>query len=423
MLRSGARLVPPALAAAFIVAAGACGKKSGGGLGPPCRTAARSAQILACLDGTPATGPDACLAQVGGTPCDQDRDEVDDDLEDALGLAYAPVLAMSVGAYGGDPENTWPANVTDFTAHANLIFRRTGDTGLVDASPTLDSLPDATYVSAGKKRYADRPDKSDGQYFWVCLLDTSAAARVTTSSAMLAAPNGVDLPSVVHPANGTLADSSDYFIAYPFFWAFNEFTMDEHEGDWETIALFVNRQTGAVDDFYSARHKTTDSAFVDLSLTSAIDPAAEVVSTAIVNSPSASPHGIRFWDYAGARHHAVAYVGVGSHAMYDYPGNTQIIANSSFIDHHGGDGPKLLTWTGELVPGWTTATTAATASVTMNAWNPGEEDAITLHWATFRGNWGCTPYDGVARSYPGPFGNESNPRSIYSKLWGSPPHD
>lgn len=278
MLRSGARLVPPALAAAFIVAAGACGKKSGGGLGPPCRTAARSAQILACLNGTLATGPDACLAKVGGTPCDQDRDEVDDDLEDALGLAYAPVLAMNAGAYGGDPENSWPANVTDFTAHSQLIFRRTGDTGLVDAAPTLDSLPDATYVSAGKKRYANRPDKSDGQYFWVCLLDTSAAARVTTSSAMLAAPNGVDLPSVVHPANGTLADSSDYFIAYPFFWAFNEFTMDEHEGDWETIALFVNRQTGAVDDFYSARHKTTDSAFVDLSLTSAIDPAAEVVS-------------------------------------------------------------------------------------------------------------------------------------------------
>ena len=52
--------------------------------------------------------------------------------------------------------------------------------------------------------------------------------------------------------------------------------------------------------------------------------------------------------------------------------------------------------------------------------NPGEARRITLPWALFRGQWGCTDQP-IAKSWPGPFGNSRFQRPMFERLWGSPP--
>lgn len=377
-----------------------------------CASGAHVETLVCCLD--QGQGPDACLAALNATLCDTDGDELGDDLELAMARAYAPAFAFNGGAFGGNPETHWPASAAHFLAHANVTYRPDGKPGVVvDPAPTAATV--ALASSGG--HVANQPGPGEGSDFWLCLVDATDQTRVASKSLMLSLPGGIDLVTIVHPANGLLGQSSHLFAFFDLVFAYNAHSLvDDHEGDWEGVGVFVDRKTGAVDAVWFERHDTTDNVrFVDAATYGTRDPAQESPA-GDVKTTKPSLHGLRFWDFAGLRHHVVAYVGTGAHAMYDYPANTFIAAVGP-RDTHNGDGDKLLPWLDQLVPGW--AGTAGTP-LSVSELNAGEAGSISLDWARFRGQWGCN--DGVvAKSWPGPFGNARHPRPVLEQTWGSPP--
>ncbi len=368
-------------------------------------------ELAECLEG--GAGPDACAARVDGPPlCDADGDGLSDDLEDALALAYGPVFAMNGGRFGGSPESVWPANIEHFLSRARLVHRPDGAAeALLDPAPTPESIGEASVRSDdGRALLASEP--LEGSDFWLCLNDASAAARVSDARAMRALPGGVDLEVVVHPANGALSESHHLFVAFSLFWSYNLHSyVDDHEGDRETVALLVDRRTGAVDAVQFERHASLDrTEFVDAKTFGVRDPRREVhFGDPSTSEPTA--HGLRFADFEGARHHVVAYISAGGHAPYDYPGNTSILWQGP-RDEHGGDGAKLFASTGELGADWD----GPRERVRINRHNPGEPTRILLPWARFRGQWGCHD-DPIAQSWAGPFGNARHPRPVFERRW------
>lgn len=386
--------------------------------GPPCISGTRTQVILDCLNA--GRSPDQCALEQGTgiNYCDSDGDGVFDDLETALGYAYAPVFALNGGGYGGNPETDWPANTKHFVTHSQLSYRPDGQSAqLVLAGPTLDAIWQASVSNGGAPIRAYDPATAAGGSFWLCLNDATSSTRVSSKADMLALPDGIDVLSIVHPANGNLGASTHLMVATGLFFAYNAFAgIDNHEGDWESVALFVNRSTGAVDSAYFDRHDTTDSTrFVDVA-TYGAENAATSAPNVSVSSSDPSVHGLRFLDYSGRRHHLVVYVGTGSHAMYDYPGNT-LVKSPAPRDTHSGDGDKLFVWTNSL-----SASYAGTNATYLKArfFNPGEQAVPTVDWARFKGQWGCDN-EAVAKSWPGPFGNARHPRPLFTQYWGSPP--
>ncbi len=356
-------------------------------------------------------GPDECLASIGTPLCDTDGDGLPDDLESALARAYAPAFAFNGGAFGGNAETHWPANAAFFVKNARLTFGRSRT--LVDARPTLDTLGAA--ITDGHQ--ADNPCPGQGSDFWLCLNDESNTTLVTTEAEMRSLPGGIDVLSVAHPANGPLDTSSHLFVSFSLMFPFNAHsTVDDHEGDWEGVAVFVDRKSGAVDGAWFERHDTLDQQrFVSARTYPVRDPAAEQPYGTVMSVFSAL-HGLRFWDYSGARRHVVAYVSTGGHAMYDYPANTKIFKYGP-RDTHSGDGPKIVPWESRV-----SASFGATEgdALEVSYVNPGEPRRITLPWARFRGQWGCTDRP-IAKSWPGPFGNSRFQRPMFERTWGSPP--
>lgn len=401
------------------VADGTCGASTpeGNGEAPVVvdKDCARGVVVESLASCLATAGPDACLAKVPGTLCDTDGDGLGDDLEDALARAYAPAFAFS-GDADKSPETHFPANAAHFLSHAELRYINDDDDVLVDGKPSLDSIG----AAASNGHHADNSCSGEGTDFWLCLRDDDDQTRVTSLEAMRALPDGVDVLSVVHPANGSLARSTHLFVSFSLVFPYNAHsTVGDHEGDWEGIAVFVNRQTGAIDAAYFERHNTSDNTrLVSATEFPPRDPATERPS-GTMSSSFDGIHGLRFWDFSGARRHVVAYVGTGGHAMYDYPASTRIIRLGP-RDTHTGDGPKLVPWSSRVVSSFGADT--AGDSIKINSLNPGEFKNITLPWARFRGQWGCN--DGViGKSWPGPFGNARHQRPMFERAWGSPPRE
>jgi hypothetical protein len=393
------------------------GTDAGADGGVACLTGAADA-LLACLN--QGTSPDDCVDLYTAPLCDSDGDGVGDDLEHAMARAYAPVFAFNAGGCGGNAETDWAANVNHFVTHAQLFYRPSdgGTDVLVDPAPTLTGLPRESLWVDGRERFADDPALGSGSEYFLCLKDTtgSSGVRVESKEAMLALPDGVDVTTLVQPANGALANSDHLMVSYQLFFAYNEFsTLDNHEGDWEGVIAFVNRMTGGVDAAYFGRHGTTDStSFVDTATYPVRDPATPVPACDTnVDHSDPAIHGLRFQDFGGLRHHLVAFVSTGSHAMYDYPANTFVI-NNLFRDTHNGDGPWLDLARAELSSG-------GTAQAVKVVWrNPGQLGKVTQAWAEYRGQWGCQD-EAIANSWPGPWGNVKYPRPELTRAWGSPP--
>ncbi len=380
-------------------------------------------KLRACLDG--GQGPDACVKALSAPLCDSDWDGLGDDLELALAQAYAPAFAFNSGAYAGNPETNWPGNAKFFVASSSLYHRVEGEDPpgrLVSDAPTLETLADfqATAPGTTVAASASNPALKQGPDFFLCLKSQTDQTHVATKQVMISLADGVDLAFVAHPANGRFAPSTHLFLSFGLFFPYNEFAVvDEHEGDWESIGVFVNRATGAVDAAFFGRHETKDPIqFVDRATYGAKSAASESAPYPQIDDTTAAPHGLRFHDFGGKQHHVVAYVSTGSHAMYDYPGFTEVkIPVITVRDTHDGELDKLLPWSGLLVQSWTAATGT---SVRVNVQNPGEATKLTLPWARFRGQWGCTD-EVVAKSWPGPFGNGKFARPELERVWGSPP--
>jgi hypothetical protein len=404
------------------------------GLADDCAAGAMTASITACLDD--AGAPRSCLARAlpltsGRAACDRDHDGMADDLEDAMARAYGIVLAFNAGGSGnGNAETAWPDNVAHYVASSELVWRVDSDESTrqkVLAAPTLDTLAGATIEIDGVPRSADHADAAAN--LWLCLKQPGgkypSEALVPTLDAARTLAGGIDVMAVVHPANGRGAeDRYALVINYPYY-AYNWLAyLDNHEGDWEGVGVLVNLDSGAVEAAYFERHPTADKVQL-IAAGSPIDPARERSFGNVCNDGDAErARGIRFWDFAGARHHVIDYVSTGGHAGYGYPGNTKITGATcgpplGVRDTHNGDGPKLLTWQSVFVDDWAGSNPRPVLGQ-VSYRNIGEARSPRLPWSSYRGQWGCQNGT-IGKSWPGPWGNGRHCRSWVTHAWGAAP--
>lgn len=392
----------------------------------------------ACIDEGGA--PRSCLAQVrtpGAPTCDADGDGLDDALEAAMLRSYAPVFAFNEGDGGhtaGDSEPNFPDNVKHYVENASLYWRVDGDEStrrLVDAKPTLDGLRSAQLTVDGTERHADDPSLGQGSNFWLCL-DTPGGnyppdALVSNLASSVNLAGGIDVLSVAHPS-GDDPTGRYAMLGYALFYAYNKFTLDDHEGDLEGGAVFVDLDTGDVSAVYTDRHATADSfKLVPLEGPGALspkDPATSAPQYNICsNTSDGEAAGVRFWDYAGARHHPVFYPAAGGHASYAYPGATKIqgvkcLEATIVRDVHNGLGPKLVPHENAYYADWGSTKTPVVHGV--NIVNLGERAHLFAQWSAFAGQWGCT-LESIPKSYPIPWDNDRLCRHWLTNTWGTAP--
>jgi hypothetical protein len=252
------------------------------------------------------------------------------------------------------------------------------------------------------------------------------ATTIDTLARSRAVPGGLDVAAIVHPANGP-GDARHVFISSVLYYAYNEHSLvDNHEGDWEGGGVLVDRTSGRVVAAYFDRHPSTDNQrLVNVGAAGypALDPSAESPAGDLcTEAASNAVKGVRFWDYAGPRHHAVVYVSAGGHASYDAPGNTKILGVGCGIvtavrDTHNGDGVRLLPWLGGFARQWGGPVTDPVA-MGVHVRNLGEDDRPRLPWAAYHGQWGCQ-HEAVAKSYPGPWDNARHCRRWITHAWGA----
>lgn len=424
-------------------APGAAAQADGGGSPPAtpvaaCRAAAIVQALGACMDAGAA--PRACLAKTrapGEPACDDDKDGLDDALEDAMLRSYAPVIAYNQGDgshTAGDSEPVFPTNANHYVAHSTLYWRVDGDDStkkVIDAHPTLDGLRNARFIVTGDERRADRAALGQGPNFWLCLNQDQgnypAEALVPSMVASRTLADGIDIFAVAHPSG---KDASGRYVVLEFmlFYPYNKFTLDNHEGDFEGGAVFVDLDTGKVAAAYTDRHDTSDSARLlpleGPGLVAAKDPSKEAPHYDVCSdTDAASVAGVRFWDYGGQRHHPVFYAAGGDHASYGYPGATKIkglacVEASIIRDVHNGNGPKLVPFENAYYADWGKTKSAVDHGVHIV--NLGEHDNLFAQWSSFAGQWGCT-LDSIPKSYPGPWDNERLCRHWLTNDWGSAP--
>lgn len=398
--------------------------------------------IARCIDG--GDGPRACLARAramtgGAVLCDQDRDGLADDLEDALGRSYALAFAFNGGdgtRTGGNPEPLWPDNVAHYVSNSRLIWRVDNDRSTVRVildNPTLETLASASIDIGGRVRYAWDPSITDASNFWLCLQQVggryTVESQVRSMEASRTLPGGIDVAVIVHPSSRD-PGGRYVFVANVLYYAYNEHSeVDNHEGDWEGAGVLVDLETGQVLAAYFDRHDSADNVRL-LQLTGpdavrAVDPASErTFGNLCTEADFAAARGVRFWDYRGVRHHVVVYVSTGGHAGYGYPGNTKILGvgcweYSIVRDTHNGDGYKFLPWQGVYVRDWTGSDPRPVVHG-VHLINVGEDRAARVPWVAYRGQWGCQ-HEAIAKSYPGPWGNARHCRPWITHDWGAAP--
>ena len=430
---------PPALEADGGPREGSAAGDAGGATQvPECRSAATVQAIGACIDA--GSSPRDCLAKsrpAGSAACDADKDGLDDALEDAMLRSYAPVFAYNKGDgshTAGDSEPNFPTNMRHYVASSTLIWRVDGDEStrkVIDAKPTLDGLRAATFTEGTAVRHADVTSLGQGPNFWLCLNQEGgsypADALVSSVEISRKLQDGIDLLSVAHLSG---ADPSGRYVVleYMLFYAYNKFSFDDHEGDFEGGAVFVDTETGKVAALYTDRHATSDGTLVvpleGPGLLPAKDPKGEAPHYNICDDSSTNDAGgVRFWDYAAKRHHPVIFAAAGGHASYGYPGATKIQGAGCFEatmirDVHNGGGPKLVPFESAYYTDWSAGKSAVEHDVRIV--NLGERKNLVAQWSAFAGQWGCT-LQSIPKSYPGPWDNARLCRHWLTNDWGPAP--
>jgi hypothetical protein len=390
-------------------------------------------RLARCLD--EGRSPRACLDAGARPACDVDADGLDDALEDAMLRSYAPVFAYNRGDgdhTAGDSERAYPTNVEHYVSHSTLYWRVDGDDGtknVVAEKPTLETLATATFDAGGSVRRASDPELGQGPNFWLCLDRSGGAydgeALVETMEASRKLAKGVDLLGVAHPS-GAAKDGDVVVLSYMLYYAYNAFTLDDHEGDFEGGAVFVSLGTGKVVAVFTDRHPTSDGFKLipteGADALPAKDPSAEEPHYNVCSDTSSGrSSGVRYWDLDGAKHHPVIYVAGGGHASYAYPGATKIkgvgcLEATMIRDVHNGQGPKLVPSEGAYYTGWKDGKQPITTGVHIR--NLGEPGHLREAWSAFAGQWGCTLAT-IPKSYPGPWDNERLCRHWLTHDWGS----
>jgi hypothetical protein len=405
-----------------------------------CNAPAVVASIGACIDAGGA--PRNCLGtERTKTPapagCDFDDDGMDDALEDAMAKSYAPVFAFNLGTgdhTSGDSESAWPGNANFYVQRSTLVWRLDNDNGtlkVVDPKPTLDSLRAATFKDGATTRHANDPKTGEGPNFWLCLnkpggsYDPASFVPTVDDSSKLA--DGVDVFTVVHPS-GNDRNGRYAVMTFSLYYPYNKFSFDDHEGDFEGGAVFVDLELGNIAAVYTDRHSTADNfkliALEGAGSLPAKDPKIEAPHYNVCD-PTDSPAigGVRFWDFGGNRHHPVIYASGGDHASYAYPGATKLqgvgCSEQKIVrDVHNGNNEKLVPHEDAYYTDWGNTKKPVPNGVHIR--NLGERKKLRLEWTAFAGQWGCT-YESIPKSFPGPWDNERLCRHWITNDWGVAP--
>ena len=429
-----------------------------------CVEAEKVTQISACIDQA-ISSPQHCWQTIMAdastsesiNTCDQDRDGLDDHFEDALARSYAPVFAFN---HKRQAEANWPGNIEHFISNSLLLY---SPTGLREAEPDAWSgrkllreslqatdLEQIQYELDEQIYDASNPDRDHGSNFWLCQRKAfdpqryggPLSAQETLSRADLSAavPGGVGIYSIVHPSSWLPVPEQDstvqawpryVLVAFELFFPYNEHPIDDHEGDWEGVGVFVDTKSprGAVVGAYFQRHSSLEPQ--QLVMVDSTDPLIDLehdpsLSINVGHGSSGQAVGLRFFDGMGPRHRLVVYIASGDHAAYHHPGETRLLNlpwpgdPSLLTDFHFGDGLKLLPWRSTYVDQWS-STLGLVVRDGVHIINLGEEHAPRQPWARFRGQWGCQ--NGLAgklgASWPNPFGNKRHCRGWLRHNWGA----
>ena len=283
----------------------------------------------------------------------------------------------------------------------------------------------------GTQHHANDPALGQGPNFWLCLNQDNgnypSDALVGSMEESRQLNDGIDVFSVAHP---TSKDPSGRYVVleYMLFYPYNKFTLDDHEGDFEGGAVFVELATGRIAATYTDRHATSDSVeLIPLVGTGTLpekDPSNEAPHYDVCSDTStADIGGARFWDFAGHKHHPVIYTAAGGHASYGYPGATKIqglgCTEATIVrDVHNGNGPKLVPAESAYYTDW--GKTKLPVVHGVNIVNLGEREHLVAQWSAFAGQWGCT-LSSIPKSYPGPWDNARRCRHWLTNDWGLEP--
>lgn len=398
-----------------------------------CRSLAPT--VSACID--KGGSPRACRDEVKGIGCDYDQDGLDDLLEAAMLRSYAPVFAFNKGDgdhTAGDSEPHYPTNIANYVEHSTLYWRVDGDEKtkkVVLEKPMLATFARWSF-SSGWSVTANDPKLGAGPNFWLCLNKEGGVypeeALVGSMEASRKLAGGVDLLGGAHFTSNT-ANTNFVVLDYMLYYAYNKFSLDDHEGDFEGGAVFVSLDTGKVVAVYTDRHPTSDGVkLIPIDGDSALpikDPTDESPKYNVCDDTGAGSEsaGVRFWDFATTKHHPVIYVAAGGHASYSYPGATKIkglgCTEATMVrDVHNGNGPKLVPHENAYYTDWKDEKHPIETGV--NVRNMGVRRFPGEPWMEFAGQWGCT-FEAIPKSYPGPWDNERLCRHWLTNDWGPLP--
>ncbi|MFX1294226.1 MAG: hypothetical protein ACFFD2_05135 [Promethearchaeota archaeon] len=144
---------------------------------------------------------------------DDDSDGMTNDQEMTLLIQYAPILYFKAG------ENFFPVDCTYFLNNSEIWEWSGAVRTLVEANPTLDNIDDGYSVSSFLDYAANYTDIL-GNY----------TANLSTWG---------------YKYYGRVINISGYLcLQYWFFYMYNDHSLNQHEGDWETIVILLDSITG-----------------------------------------------------------------------------------------------------------------------------------------------------------------------------------
>lgn len=273
---------------------------------------------------------------------DSDNDGVSDAKESELANLYVPVLQFRAG------ENFYPVEINYHLSNAVLKLRSGNSVAVVDSSPSVDDI--AGYV--GEDYFLDNKLGN----FSEILSDYSQKK-----------------PSLGYTIYARVTDQSGFFLVqYWFFYAYNDASVNQHEGDWEMIEILLDNSENPVSAVYSQHLQGQRAVWAD------IDKVEET--------------------------HPVVYVARGSHANYFRAYQGMLGLEN---DDVGADGTALKSSDGTLV--------------LLGELGVGNHPA-SQNWLGFGGRWGDWAKLGdAAVGFAGPHGpgqSENSEKWNFAVSWG-----
>jgi len=273
---------------------------------------------------------------------DIDHDGISDVKEVELAQLYAPCLQFKAG------ERFFPVDIDYHITNSVLKFRSGEEVSVVDPSPTVATL--STYTE---------------EYYF---LDNKLGGMVEIAEDYSQKRSSLGYTVYAHVTR----DANYIVIQYWFFYAYNDATLNQHEGDWEMIEVLLDNSENPVSAVYSQHMRGQRSSWVDVDKTDGTHP--------------------------------IVYVAKGSHANYFRPYQGSLGLEN---DEVGADGLYL--------------TSSAFHLIILGEHGSGNHPP-SQDWLDFGGRWGdWAKLADAAVGFAGPHGpghGENRDKWCNPVLWG-----